>query len=158
MRQGVLGSFWNPQAFPLFVEHWALSCHASSPGGQSPTCMQTLYSQRWAQSGWWCLKISGAWQTWRWVEVQLLVHREKSRGERTQTCGDQVQMFKGSEACLPSFTYCFLSLRKSVIHLQMELGTLSLRSLSCSRAGMMVLKAKLKSTNKILAFKTFFLS
>ncbi|XP_071378770.1 scavenger receptor cysteine-rich domain-containing protein DMBT1-like [Centroberyx affinis] len=42
--------------------------------------------------------------------------------------------------------------RKSVIHLQVESGTLSWDSLSCSRAGMIVLKAELKSTNRILAY------
>ena len=33
-----------------------------------------------------------------------------------------------SETCFPSFTCCFLSDRKSVIHLQVESGTLSWES------------------------------
>ena len=37
-------------------------------------------------------------------------------------------------------TYCFLSDRKLMIHLQVDSGT-------CSRAGLIVLKAELKSTN-----------
>ena len=56
-----------------------------------------------------------------------------------------------AETCVPSLTYCFLSDRKSEIHLQVESGTFSWESLSCSSAGMMVLKAELKSANRILA-------
>src|SRR4029434_7994090 len=48
-----------------------------------------------------------------------------------------------SETYFPSLTCCLLLDRKSVIHLQVESGTLSWESLSCSRAGMMVLKAEL---------------
>ncbi|KAF7643464.1 hypothetical protein LDENG_00239040 [Lucifuga dentata] len=58
------------------------------------------------------------------------------------------QRRKDSETCLPSLTCCQLSDRKSVIHLQVESG--SWESLSCSRAGMIVLNAELKSTNRIL--------
>src|SRR4029434_10371696 len=39
-----------------------------------------------------------------------------------------------SETYFPSLTCCLLSDRKSVIHLQVESGTLSWESLSCSRA------------------------
>src|SRR4029434_11313041 len=51
-----------------------------------------------------------------------------------------------------------LSDRKSVIHWQVESGTLSWESLSCSRAGMMVLKAELKSTNYSIILLTIILS
>src|SRR4029434_10068047 len=70
-----------------------------------------------------------------WLEVQLLVYREKSRGESTQPCGAPVLMVRGSETSLPSLTRCFLSDRKSVIHLQVGSGTLSCVSLSWRRAG-----------------------
>ena len=38
-----------------------------------------------------------------------------------------------------------------MIHLQVDSGTCSRASFSCSRAGLIVLKAELKSTNRILA-------
>ena len=60
-------------------------------------------------------------------------------------------MVQDSEMCFPSLTCCFLSDRKSVIHLQVESGTASWISLSCNRDGMIVLKAELKSTSMILA-------
>ena len=64
------------------------------------------------------------------TEVQLFVYREKSRGERTQPWGDPVLIVWDTDKCFPSFTRCFLSDRKSVIHLQVELGTWSWESLS----------------------------
>ena len=70
-----------------------------------------------------------------WLEVQLLVYREKSRGEGTQPWGEPVLMVWESETCFPSLTCCLLSDRKSVIHLQVESGTLSWESLSYSNDG-----------------------
>jgi len=63
-------------------------------------------------------------------------------------------MVGDSETCFPSLTCCFLLDRKSVIHLQVDSGMLSWESLSCSRAGLIVLnvlKTELKSRNRILA-------
>src|SRR4029434_5650452 len=62
--------------------------------------------------------------------MQLFVYREKSRGERTQPWGEPVLIVLESETCFPSLTRCLLSDRKSVIHLQVESGTLSWESLS----------------------------
>ena len=73
--------------------------------------------------------------------------REKSRGERTQPCGEPLLMVSGLEVGFPSFSCCFLSDRKSVIHLQVESGTLSWESLSCSRAWMMLLNTEVKSVS-----------
>ncbi|KAJ8342196.1 hypothetical protein SKAU_G00321240 [Synaphobranchus kaupii] len=39
-----------------------------------------------------------------WLEVQLFVYRENSRGERTQPCGEPVLVDLGSEMFFPSFT------------------------------------------------------
>lgn len=50
--------------------------------------------------------------------------------------------------CFPVFGCCLLSNRKSVIHLHVELGALSREPLFCSRAGVMVMNAELKSTVK----------
>ncbi|CAB1422356.1 unnamed protein product [Pleuronectes platessa] len=50
---------------------------------------------------------------------------------------------------LKEFDGLVIVYRKSVIHLQVESGTLSRESFSCSRFGMIVLKAELKSTNRI---------
>ena len=59
------------------------------------------------------------------------VYREKSRGERTQPWGEPVLMSCELKMCFPSFTCCFLSDRKSVIHLQVvrhtQLGELLLK-------------------------------
>lgn len=38
------------------------------------------------------------------------------RGERTQPCGAPVLKDRESERCFPSFTYCVLLIRRSVIH------------------------------------------
>lgn len=70
---------------------------------------------------------------------------EKSSGERTQPwvwSGSQRHVF-------PRLMCCLLSGRKSMINLQVESDTLSCESLSCNRAGMIVLKAELKSTNRV---------
>uniref|UniRef100_A0A8C6KC52 L1 transposable element RRM domain-containing protein n=1 Tax=Nothobranchius furzeri TaxID=105023 RepID=A0A8C6KC52_NOTFU len=77
--------------------------------------------------------------------------REKSRGERTQPCGEPVLTVRRSETFFPSLTCCFLSVRKSVIHLQMGSGTFIWDILSWRRSGRIVLNAELKSTNNILA-------
>ncbi len=50
----------------------------------------------------------------------------------------------------PSLPSCCLSVRKLLIHSQMEVGTESGVNLGRRRFGMMVLKAELKSTNRIL--------
>lgn len=52
-----------------------------------------------------------------------LVTGGEKRGDRTQSWGNM--MVLESESCCPSLTCCLLSVRKSVIHLQMESGTLS---------------------------------
>jgi len=75
------------------------------------------------------------------------VQGEEQRRKNTALGGTSAE----SEMCFPSSICCFLSDRKSVIHLQVESGTLSWESFSSSRAGMIVLKAELKSTNRILA-------
>jgi len=58
---------------------------------------------------------------------------------------------RGVSHVSPASRACFLLDRKSVIHLQVESGTLGWESLSRNRAGMIVLKAELKSRNRILA-------
>ncbi len=50
----------------------------------------------------------------------------------------------------PSLPSCCLSVRKLLIHSQMEVDTESCVSLGRRLFGMMVLKAELKSTNRIL--------
>lgn len=44
------------------------------------------------------------------------------------------------ETCFASFTYDFLSDRKSVLHLEVWSDTFNCESFSCSRAAMMILK------------------
>jgi len=61
-----------------------------------------------------------------------------------------VLMVQESEICFPSITCCFLLDRKSVIHLQVESGMLHWESYSCSRTGLIVVTAELKSRNRIL--------
>ena len=57
----------------------------------------------------------------------------------------------GVRDIFPQLHKLFPVRRKSVIHVKLESGTWSWESLSCSRAGMMVLNAELESTNRILA-------
>ena len=66
----------------------------------------------------------GVWRCSCWCTVRREGEKEHSLG------GDPVLMVHESETCDPSLTCCFLSDRKSVIHLQMESGTLSWESLS----------------------------
>lgn len=65
------------------------------------------------------------------------------RGERTQPCGAPVLKDRESERCFPSFTYCVLLIRRSVIHWPMESETCAFSwvNLSCSSSRMMVLKS-----------------
>ncbi len=76
------------------------------------------------------------------------VEGEEQWGENTALRGASAD---GESTGLPSLINCCLSVQKLVIHWQMEVGTDSCVSLSVRRSGMMVLKAELKSTNKILA-------
>ncbi len=82
------------------------------------------------------------------LDVQLFVYREKSNGERTQPWGAPVLIVRVPDENFPSFTACCLSVRKLVIHWQMEVGTESCVSLFWRVSGMMVLKAELRSTNR----------
>ncbi len=75
---------------------------------------------------------------------------KKSSGERTQPWGAPVLFVWVLDENFPSLTSCFLSVRKLVIHWQMEVGTESCVSLFWRMSWMMVLKAELKSTNRIL--------
>ncbi len=84
------------------------------------------------------------------LDVQSLVYREKSSGERTQPWGAPVLIVRVLDENFPSLTSCCLSVRKLVIHWQTEVGTESRVSLARRRFGMIVLKAELKSTNRIL--------
>ena len=77
------------------------------------------------------------------------MYRKKSRVERTKPWGDPVLMVWDSETCFPIFMRGF---RKSVIHLQVESSMWIWESVACSRAGRIVLKAELKSTNRNLAY------
>ena len=56
------------------------------------------------------------------------------------------------EVNFPNLTCCSLPVRKLVIHWQVGVGTLSWSSLLCSCPGMIVLKAELKTKNRILAY------
>lgn len=76
------------------------------------------------------------------------MYREKSREEKTQASGEPVLMLCESETCFPALTSFFLSVRKSVIDLQVESNTFSWENLCCSKVGM---KVELKATNRILA-------
>ncbi len=87
----------------------------------------------------------------RGVFCSAFVYREKSSGESTHPWGAPVLIVIVLDVSLSSLTSCCLSVRKLVIHWQMEVGTESWVSLSERRSGMMVLKAELKSTNNILA-------
>ncbi len=73
-----------------------------------------------------------------------------SSGERTQPWGAPVMIVRVLGVYFPSLTTCCLSVRKLLIHWQMEVGTESWVSLGRRRIRMMVLKAELKSTNRIL--------
>ncbi len=66
-----------------------------------------------------------------WLEEQQLVYREKRRWERTQPWGEPVLMVRGSETSFPILTCCFMSDRKSMIHLLVKSGTFNWESLSC---------------------------
>ncbi len=57
------------------------------------------------------------------LDVQSLVYREKSSGERTQPWGAPVLVVRVLDVYFPSLTSCCLSVRKLVIHWQMEVGT-----------------------------------
>ncbi len=82
--------------------------------------------------------------------VESFVYREKSSGERTQPWGAPVLIVRVLDVHFPSLTNCCLSIRKLLIHWEMEVGTDSWVSLGRRKFGMIVLKAKLKSTNRIL--------
>ncbi len=84
------------------------------------------------------------------LDVQSLVYREKSSGERTQPWGAPVLIVRVLDENFPSLTSCCLSVRKLLIHWQTEVGMESWVSLGRRRFGMIVLKAELKSTNRIL--------
>ncbi len=84
------------------------------------------------------------------LDVQLLVYREKSSGERTQPWGAPVLIVRVLDESFSSLTSCYLTVRKLVIHWQTEVGTENCVSLFWRVYGMMVLKAELKSTNRIL--------
>ncbi len=72
--------------------------------------------------------------------IRCSVYREKSRGERTQPWGAPVLIIRVLDDNFPSLTSCCLSVRKLVIHWQMEVGTESWLSLGRRRFGMIVLK------------------
>ncbi len=76
----------------------------------------------------------------------LCVPHLMSSGERTQPWGAPVLIVRVLDENFPSLTSCCLSVRKLVIHWQMEVGTESCVSLFWRVSGMMVLKAELKST------------
>ncbi len=84
------------------------------------------------------------------LDVQSLMYREKSSGERTQPWGAPVLIIRVLDENLPSLTSCCLSVRKLLIHWQTEVKTESCVSLFWRVSGMMVFKAELKSTNRIL--------
>ncbi len=84
------------------------------------------------------------------LDVQSLVSREKSTEGRTQPWGAPVLIIRVLDENFPSLTSCYLSVRKLVIHWQMEVGTERCVSLFWRVSGMMVLKAELKSKNRIL--------
>ncbi len=84
------------------------------------------------------------------LDEQSFVYREKSSGERTQPWGAPVLIVQVLDVYFPSLTNCCLSVRKLVIHWQMEVGMENWVSLGKRRFGMIVLKAELKSTNRIL--------
>ncbi|CAB1436153.1 unnamed protein product [Pleuronectes platessa] len=75
---------------------------------------------------------------------------EDSEDDWMQTREPQsVLMVQGSETSLPSLTHYLLSVRKSLIQLQVGSGTLSCVNLSRRRARVMVWNVELKSTNRI---------
>ncbi len=76
------------------------------------------------------------------------VEGEEQWGENTALRGASAD---GESTGLSSLINCCLSVRKLVIHWQMEVGTDCVSLSVRRRSGMMVLKAELKSTNKILA-------
>ncbi len=80
----------------------------------------------------------------------VFVYREKSSGERTQPWGAPVLIVWVLDENFPSITTCCLSIRKLVIHWQTEVGTESCVSLFWRVWRDEVLKAELKSTNRIL--------
>ncbi len=86
--------------------------------------------------------------TERSLDVQSFVYR--SSGERTQPWGAPVLIVRVLDVYFPSLISCCLSVRKLMIHSQMEVGTESWVSLGRRRFGMIVLKAELKFTNRIL--------
>ncbi len=74
--------------------------------------------------------------------MQLLVYREKSSGERTQPWGAPVLIVRVLDENFPSLTSCCLSVRKLLIHWQLEVGTESWGNLGWRSDGMMLLKAE----------------
>ncbi len=52
------------------------------------------------------------------LEVQSLVYREKTNGERTQPRGTPVLIVRVLDENFPSITSCCLSVRKLLIHKQ----------------------------------------
>lgn len=68
-------------------------------------------------------------QDFEGLMMQLLVYREKGRGEWMQPSGDPVLMVRESETCFTIFTCCLLSDRKSVSLMQVESGMCSWESL-----------------------------
>lgn len=79
------------------------------------------------------------------IEVQLLVRREKGDNESSQLCGAPLLMVQASELWL-------LSVPEKITSLSIELGTFFWEGSSWRRVRTMELKAKLKSTNRILTY------
>ncbi len=78
------------------------------------------------------------------LDVQSLVYREKSSEERIQPWGAPVLDIRVLDENFPSLTSCCPSVRKLLIHWQMEVGTES-----CVCLFWRVLKAELNFTNRI---------
>ncbi len=81
--------------------------------------------------------VSSAKLTEGSLDLQSLVYREKSSGERTQPWGAPVLIVRVLDENFPSLTSCCLSVRKLVIHWQLEVGTESCVSLFWRVSGMM---------------------
>ncbi len=130
----------NPQPSQS-LECWTLSCfvHTRSQDGQSPSC-------KW-EWGWCQPQASGAWWTDDWrCSCWCTGRRVEVKGHNLE--GNRCWWSESQRHVSPA--RCVQSDRKSVIHLQVESGMFSWESLSFSTARMIVLKAKLKSTDRIL--------
>ncbi len=116
-----------------FMYNW---CSASTwgPGWWSGRTLQCLLGSqppyRWTHPNQWgrCHpQTLGAWWTDdRGCSCWCTGRRAEGKEHRLEK--------SESETCFPSFMCCLLLDRKSVIHLQVESGTLNWESLSCSRA------------------------